>query len=258
VSARNAWRVALAFVLASAVLASCAGPTADQKKEADARMRMGVTYIEQHNLPMAMQELTKASELDPANPEIDMAIGLAYRERGDLNLAEKYLRRAISKRPGYAAARNNLGTVLVAEHRWDDAIREFRAAANDVLYTTPEWAWYNMGEAYRSKGDPEKAEEAYRKAIRVNDRYEPAYLRLALVLESRGSWKEAAAVLQKLVELRPDDAPGWMELGRVYARLKRSTEATLAFDRVLTVSKDPEIRRQAAAYLKILRAGERR
>ncbi len=221
-------------------------------------MRMGVTYIEQRNLPMAMQELTKASELDPGNPEIDMTIGLAYRERGDLGLAEKYLRKAIAKKPGYAAAHNNLGIVLVGLRRWDDAIREFQAAANDVLYATPEWAWYNMGEAYRSKGDPAKAEEAYRKAIRMNDRYGPAYLRLASVLGDRGSWEEAVAVLGKCVELRPDDAAGWMELGRVYARLKRPADATLAFNRVLALSKDSEVRRHAATYLKILKSEERR
>ena len=64
--------------LFAAILAGCAGPSAARKKEADARMRMGVTYLGQRNLPMAMQELTKASELDPGNAEVDMALGLVY------------------------------------------------------------------------------------------------------------------------------------------------------------------------------------
>jgi len=64
--------------LFAAILASCAGPSADRKKEVDARKRMGVIYIEQRNIPMAMRELSKASEFDPGNPEVEMALGLAY------------------------------------------------------------------------------------------------------------------------------------------------------------------------------------
>jgi len=60
-------------------------------------MRMGVTYLDQRNLPMAMRELVKASELDPENAEIDMMIGLVYQARGDLPKAEEHLRRAIAR-----------------------------------------------------------------------------------------------------------------------------------------------------------------
>ena len=107
---------------------------------------------------MAMRELAKASELDPDNPEIDMTLGLAYQARGDLSKAEEHLRRAIDKKPDYADARNNLGIVLAERKEWDKAIREFEAAAENVMYTTPERAYFNLGEAYRAKGDPAGAE----------------------------------------------------------------------------------------------------
>src|SRR5512135_3606928 len=115
--------------LFAAILAGCAGPSADRRKEADARMRMGVTYLDQRNLPMAMQELTKASELDPKNAEVEMVLGLAYQARGDLSKAEGHLRNAIAMKPDYADARNNLGIVLAERKEWDKAIREFEAAA---------------------------------------------------------------------------------------------------------------------------------
>ena len=121
--------------LFAAILVGCAGPSADRKKEADARMRMGVTYLDQRNLPMAMRELVKASELDPENAEVDMALGLVYQARGDTSKAEEHLRRAIDKKPDYADARNNLGIVLAGRKAWDEAIREFEAAAANVMYT---------------------------------------------------------------------------------------------------------------------------
>lgn len=243
--------------LIAAILAGCAGPSADRKKEADARMRMGVTYLEQRNLPMAMRELAKASELDPGNPEVDMALGLAYQARGDRSKAEEYLRRAIDKKPDYADARNNLGIVLAERKAWDEAIREFEAAAANVMYTTPERAYFNLGEAYRAKGDPARAEGAYRRALRSNDRYAPAYTALAGVLGGQGKWNDAVSILTRCVDLLPDYAPGWMELGRANLRLSRPADALKAFDKVLAVSSDPEERKQAAGYVTLLGSKKR-
>ena len=243
--------------LFAAILAGCAAPSADRKKEADARMRMGVTYLEQRNLPMAMRELAKASELDPGNPEVDLALGLAYQARGDLSKAEEYHRRAIGKKPDYAEARNNLGIVLAERKAWDEAIREFEAAAANVMYTTPERAYFNLGEAYRAKGDPASAEGAYRRALKANDRYAPAYAALSGVLGGQGKWNEAASILTRCVEILPDYAPGWMELGRVYLRLSRPADALKAFNKVLAVSSDPEERKQAAGYVTLLGSEKR-
>jgi len=243
--------------LFAAILAGCAGPSADRKKEADARMRMGVTYLDQRNVPMAMRELAKASELDPENAEVEMVLGLAYQARGDLSKAEEHLRRAIAMKPDYADARNNLGIVLAERKEWDKAIREFEAAAANVMYTTPERAFFNLGEAYRAKGDPARAEDAYRRALRANERYAPAYIALSAVLGGQGQWKDAASVLTRCVEVLPDYASGWMELGRVYLRLSRPAEALKAFDKVLAVSSDPEVRKQAAEYVTLLGSGKR-
>jgi type IV pilus assembly protein PilF len=247
----------LAMCLLAAILAGCAGPSADRKKEADARMRMGITYLQQRNLPMAMRELAKASELDPENPEVEMALGLAYKARGDLPKAEEHLRRAIDRKPEYADARNNLGIVLAERKAWDGAIREFEAAAANVMYTTPERAYFNLGEAYRAKGDPVNAEGAYRRALRANDRYAPAYTALSNVLGGQGKWNDAASVLTRCVDLLPDYAPCWMDLGRVWLRLSRPADALKAFDKVLAVSSDPEERKQAAGYVTLL-GSERR
>jgi type IV pilus biogenesis/stability protein PilW len=241
----------------AAILAGCAGPSADRKKEADARMRMGVTYLDQRNLPMAMRELTKASELDPGNAEVDMALGLVYQARGDMSKAEEHLRGAIRKKPDYADARNNLGIVLAGRKAWDEAIREFEAAAANVVYTTPERAYFNLGEAYRAKGDSTNAEGSYRRAIRANDGYAPAYTALSGVLGGQGKWNDAASILARCVEVLPDYASCWMELGRAYLRLSRPAEARKAFDKVLAVSSDPEVRKQAAGYMTLIGSEKR-
>jgi type IV pilus assembly protein PilF len=246
----------VACILA-AFLSGCAGISADRKKEADARMRMGVTYLDQRNLPMAMRELTKATELDPSNAEAEMVLGLAYQARGDLPKAEEHLRRAIDMKPDHADARNNLGVVLAERREWDKAIREFEAAAANVMYTTPERAYFNLGEAHRANGDPANAERGYRRALLANELYAPAYIALSGVLGGQGKWNDAAAVLARCVEVIPDYDPAWMALGRVWLRLSRPADALKAFNKVLEVSSDPETRKQAAGYVALLGAEKR-
>lgn len=244
--------VILPIVSCALLLACAAAPTPEMQKEALARMQMGMTYLEQRNIPSAMRELTKASELDRENPEIDVALGLAYRTRGDIGKAEEYFRKALVKRPDYAEAHNNLGIVLSQLGRGDEAIREFEAAASNVLYPTPEAAYYNMGEEFRRRRDTIKAEEMYRRSIAVNDRYVEAYARLALLQGDRGQREEAARTLEACVAVDPTFAPGWLDLGRAYLSLGRQQEAQTAFRNALANSPDPALRKQASDSLNAL------
>lgn len=244
-------------VLLTLLLASCSAPTAAMKKEAAARMQMGVTYLEQRNLPAAMRELTHAAELDPDNPKIDMTLGLAYQARGDLGKAEDYLRSAIRKDPNYAAAHNNLGNLLSLKGKHEEAIREYQQAVGNVLYPTPEYGYYNMGREYSRMNEFTKAEAMYRRAIALNRSFADAYRELARAQSARGDWHESARTLKRLVELMPSDALGWMDLGSVYVRLHRREEAVTAFRKALSKTEDPAVREKAAGYINILEQEKR-
>lgn len=244
-------------VLAAAVLAGCASSSPEMKKEAGARMQMGISYLEQRNLPSAMRELSRASELDPGNPEIDMSLGLAYRMRGDLKEAEAHFRNAIRKKSDYAEAHNNLGIVLSSTGRGDEAIREFESAVSNVLYPTPEMAYYNMGEEYLRRKDYARAEERYRKAISLNERYAGAYLRLALVQGEAKRGNDAIGTLEACVRAVPEQGFAWMELGRAYLAAGRKEEALQAFRSAMANSTDSGMRKQASEYVNTLSGGKR-
>jgi type IV pilus biogenesis/stability protein PilW len=237
-----------AAVVMAGIMA-CASPSPERRREASSRMQMGMTYLEQRNIPSAMRELTKAAELDPENPEIDMALGLAYQARGDMGKAEEYFRRAIGKKSDYAEAHNNLGIVLSQQGKGDEAIREFEMAASNVLYPTPEWAYFNMGEEYRHRNNPEKAEEMYRRSIRMNDRYVDAYLRLAYMQADRGKTGDAAKTLEACVAVVPGAARAWLDLGRIYVSQGKRQDAQNAFRAALANSTEPALRKEASEYL---------
>ena len=231
---------------------SCATPTPDMKKEASARMQMGVTYLQQKNLPAAMRELTRAKELDPDNPEIDMSLGLAYQARGDLGKAEEYLRSAIRKKPDYAEAHNNLGFLLSLQGRSEEAIREYEKAVSNVLYPTPEYAYYNMGKEYVRLKDLGKAELMYQRAIGLNPSFVDAYRDLAMVQAEKGKWQDSERTLGRLVEVAPSYSGGWMDLGRLYLRMSQPGKALEAFRKALSTTDDPALRAEIAGYINVL------
>lgn len=244
-------------IAAGAALAACAGPSAANRKEAAARMEMGVSHLNQRNLSGAMRELAAAADLDPTNPEIDMALGLAYRSRGDDRKAEEHFRRAIRKRPDYSEAHNNLGVLLGRLGRSDEALREFEAAVSNVLYATPEIGYYNMGEEYSRRNDTEKAAAMYRKAIAHSERYAPAYQGLSLLFARKGRLVEAAETLERCVAVVPDYAPVWMDLGAVLSRMGKSRDARMAFQNALANTDDPALRRRAVESINALETNAR-
>lgn len=237
------------------LLFGCAGvqPSAiDKKAGADAHMQMGISYLRQNNIPMAMRELAEASRLDPDNPEVELGFGFAYQARGEHDVAERHFRAAIRKRPAYPEAYNGLGSSLSFQGKSDEALKAFETAAKDVYYLTPEMAWFNMGEEYRRRKNPSKAEEMYGKAVSSNDKFLDAHLALAAVRVEGKRFEAAANGLEGAVSRNAGFIQGQVELGRIYMRLGRNDDARKMFRNASAGTGDPAIRRLAAEYLNLL------
>lgn len=251
-------RIGLPAALLGALLAACSSATPEMRKEAAARMEMGITYLNQRNIPQAMQELTKAEDLDPDNPQVAMVLGLAYQTRGEYGKAEKYFRRAIRKKPDYGDAHNNYGYLLSTLGRSDEAIREYELAVANVLYGTPEVAYSNLGEEYRRRKDLKKAELMYRRAIAFNERYPVALRGMALVLGDEGNWAEAVKSLERCVDMAPDFWLAWIDLGKARLHLGRRDDALKAFNTALGGAADPKVKAMAAESIRALSGTKRK
>ena len=249
--------ILFALAAACAALVACAAPSAEKRKEAAARMQMGVTYLGQRNMPAAMRELQTAAELDPGNAEVDMVLGLVYQSRGDFAKAEESFREAIDKKPDYGEAHNNLGILLSSLGRSQEAIAEFEAAVSNVLYATPEIGYTNLGEEYRRKGDLRKSEEMFRRAIAFNGVHAPAWRGLAMVQGEKKEWAEAVKTLERCVEIAPAFALAWLDLGSARLRMGKDKEALAAFRNVLAHSTDPVLRTKATGFVNILQREKR-
>ena len=115
--------------------------------------------------------------------------GMVLAENGDLNGAIVEYRKALKINPDFAAAHNNLGLALVKLKDVDGAIAEFREAmrvvtAGDAVGEAI--VHFNLGIAYRAKGDTATAISEYNKAIELNPELIQARSNLGALLEEQG------------------------------------------------------------------------
>jgi tetratricopeptide (TPR) repeat protein len=103
------------------------------------------------------------------------------------------------------------------------AIQEY-VAVQELNAERPE-AQVNLGILYADQGRYQDAELAYRKAIKLQRRFIPAYVNLAQILSQRGREKEVGGLLGQGLEIHPDSADLHHALGLSLIRQKRPDEA---------------------------------
>jgi tetratricopeptide (TPR) repeat protein len=100
-----------------------------------------------------------------SDPRVQLAAAEWYAETGDFSSAEKHVKVALSLAPDLVPARTLLGGVHLAQGRNADAIAVLLPFVG-VRRDDP-LAWYSLGLAYRSSGDPSKAMESFSTGLGV-------------------------------------------------------------------------------------------
>jgi len=91
-------------------------------------------------------------------------LGMAFYKTGMLDEAEREFRRVVELRASDMPARFFLGLVHLRLARWDDAVSDFEHAAHQRGATPAVLA--NLAFAFERKGEPAKAREALREALK--------------------------------------------------------------------------------------------
>lgn len=185
---------------------------------------------------LALPLLRRAAELAPTRGDIQNTIGLALARTGDVAGAETALKRALTLDENLAAARANLGIVLVSTGREGEAVAFFEQAAR-LQPTAANLA--NLGNAL---GLRERDEEAVQALQGARER-EPGNGRirywLGSLLQRSGRLDEAVAELRCAVDLDAGYAPAHRNLAVVLQRKgdeegsRRHWERAVALDPTL-------------------------
>lgn len=110
------------------------------------------------------------------------------------------------------------------------AVQEFNAER-------PE-AQLNLGTLYADQGRHQEAELAYRKAIKLQPRFVPAYVNIAQLLSTRKREREADGFLRRGLELNPESADLQHALGLSLVRQKKLAQAVSALAEAAALAPD--------------------
>jgi type IV pilus assembly protein PilF len=182
----------------------------------------------------------QALELDSDNAESHHLAALIYldlcRLPGDncrLAEARSHAQEALRLRSDFREARNTLGVVLIHQKRPADALSVLLPLTTDILYTTPENAWGNLGWAYLELGKFEEATAALERSVAAQPRFCVGFYRLGLARERRGLREAAVEAFTQALEADPrckSLQEAYLGRARVLVDLGRPDPARLDLD----------------------------
>lgn len=213
--------IAMSMVL----LAGCVtvdGRQLDPERAVSSHVTAGMEYLRIGQPSNARRHLNKAIEIDDRSAEAHNAMALLYRYEVDDVREEQHYRKALRADSNFAPARNNYGIFLVRKKRYDDALKQFSRAAENVSYDNRGIAYENMGRIYAMKGKRELAIDAYNKALRLNPRGLGLNLELADLYYQVGDIKSADFYYSNFARVANPQPARALWLGiRIAAELKQ-------------------------------------
>jgi adenylate cyclase len=192
----------------------------------------------------AIADFKRAAELDPNYGRAHAALAATYWDASTRNwdvalglkrhheaqsIAREYLAKAL--RQPMPLAHQVASAVALQEQRYDEAIGEARKAiAGDPNDAD---GYITLAAALNFTGQPSEALDLVQRAIRLNPHYPPHYLyQRALAQFGLKRLDEAAASLERALELNPDDYWSQRLLLSVYGSLGRREMSAKLYDQV--------------------------
>jgi tetratricopeptide (TPR) repeat protein/transglutaminase-like putative cysteine protease len=190
-------------------------PAAPADMKADDLVESGRAALATNNLPLAIQLLKRATEVDAKNKYAWYALAVAY-----------------------MGMRQN-----------DDAI----AALNKQIEINPydEFAYNALGRAYWQERKYDSAVTAFNKQIEINPLDKFAHAGLGSMYSEWHKYAEAAPELEKAASLTPDNPELQVSLGDAYLNLGQDDKALATFDHAVELSATPLVWNNIAYQLSL-------
>jgi tetratricopeptide (TPR) repeat protein len=171
-----------------------------QPKDSEPHLSAGHVLEQESKFADAEQEYKQALTIDPASGALTALANLYMRGRR-FPEAEEYLRKLAAAHPDQAAAHMQLGRVLAAEGRNDDAIAELQIAAK--LAPADPAVQRDLADLYATAGKNDLAESRYRALIAAQPQDADLHRSLGQALLRQKKFPEAQQELLAAIKLKP-------------------------------------------------------
>lgn len=191
----------LGLVVGLLVLQGCAsggGQTSKQRHDAaQFNAQLGAQYLQRGELDQAREKLLKALDQDDNNALAHVTYGKLQFRVSEVANARVHFKKALALEPDEAEHRNSYGIFLCEIDEYEAAQEQFRAAADNPYYKTPEFALDNAGLCMLDANRLTEAESFLREALRENPQFANAYLHMADLMHRQRRLTVADAYFQR-------------------------------------------------------------
>ena len=178
----NVWLILpLILQLTSCVTVQEGGGFKNLKKASDINVQLGIGYYHRGNLELANDKLIKAMRQNPESSQAHHAYAVLQNRFLNVEKAELHFNKAIKLDSGNSEALNNFGAFLCSASRFKEADKMFMQALENPFYRSPEVAFTSAAVCILKEGDFQrpKAKEYLSKALAIGSNYRPALINMA-------------------------------------------------------------------------------
>jgi tetratricopeptide (TPR) repeat protein len=193
------------------------------------RLAQGSSALRNGDIHSAVAHLEVAVESAPNRAEAHRLLAVAYRENDQREESIKEFTTAVQLNPSDERARISLADALSAGGQYEAAERVLRAAV-EILPSAGQ-AHYNLGRLYRLMARNLDAVQAFERAASLSPLVgiDHLYETIAAIHAVEAQAESAIEVLQKRVEVSPNNAEAHRKLGEALLQHNRSDEALAEF-----------------------------
>jgi tetratricopeptide (TPR) repeat protein len=209
-------------------------------KACEIPLYLGMARYRLHQVDDALIAFQEAANCDPKLTLAWIALGEAYAERGNDVEALSAYERALSHEPENIVALRGAAALCIR------AKLTARAVALLEVLTKKERAdadaHAELGAAYFGTGNIDAAETEFARALEINPKASGAMLGQANVLVRKGEEQQAVPLLQQVIRATPKAYEPRYVLGTAYNRMNRFAEAAAELERAIQLgATEPEV-----------------
>ena len=203
-----------------------------------AHNNLGVALKEKGEVDSAILHYRESLRIFPLFSLAHANLGNALRSQGKVNEAIFHYQEALKARRNDEVAHHNLGIALAMKGQVDEAIAHFQESIR--LYPYHPGSHLNLGLALAKQNRMDEAIACFSEAIRLKPAYPEALFSLGAAFDSQGKVEEALTYYQKALELKQGDAHVHYSLGMALARRGEIEKAARHFSEAIRLKPEFE------------------
>jgi type IV pilus assembly protein PilF len=170
----------------------------DNIEAAEARIQLGLGYLESGNMAKARENLEVAVKYAPDYYRALNSIAYYYQQVGENQLAEEAYKKALGESPKNGDVLNNYGVFLCGLGQYSKADQYFNRAIEQPFYYQISGSYENAGMCALKSGNTDKAAFYFQRSLEHDPGRFLSSMQLSGLEVAKGEYKKARARLQKI------------------------------------------------------------